>query len=179
MLMMTARELAVRLSQFVWEHVTDFMEEGSVSLDSGSAQRLIAGRAVDVDELLIYFLWVHTWTVQQSFGGRMDADAVKAVLDATHRQVFSDMEQHGITPNRLPLFEQIMSARYAEYYAAAKGETAKVGRVAAAYVDRADESGQVADALAAALAQAAVDVGGPLRDFLQDVDIIREPALAN
>lgn len=176
MIIMSTGELADRLSQFVWEHVTDFMENGSVTPESAPGRSVIEGYPVDVDEILTFFLWLHTRVVQQAFGGRYDPLVVKTVLDAMHRRVFTDLEEHGIAASKLPLFEQIMSARYTEYYAAAKGEDEAVGRVAARYVGRGQEvSPRLREALAGALAQSAVDIGGPLGDFLSDVRPAPEP----
>lgn len=174
MTIMTDHELADRLSQLVWEHVTDFLEGGS----PGSELRMeLADRPVDLDELLIFFLWVHTHVVQQAYAGRYSSSVVKQLLDAMHRRVFADLEEHGIAASRLPLFEQVISSRYAEYYAAAKSETQRIGELAASLVD--DQSdGTDRDALAAALAQASVEVAGPLRDFLVEVRLAPEPAVS-
>ena len=102
---------------------------------------------------------------------------VKRLLDAMHRRVFADLEEHGIPASRLPLFEQVISARYADYYAAAKSENERIGELAASFVDdRPDERGQ--EALAAALAHASVEVAGPLKDFLLDVRLAPEPAVS-
>lgn len=175
MTILTARELADRLSQLVWEHVTDFLEGGTPGSDM--SLEALADHPVDLDELLIFFLWIHTHVVQQAYAGRYDADVVKSLLDAIHRRVFADLEEHGIPASRLPLFEQVISSRYAEYYAAAKSETHRVGELAAQLVDEktdAEERG----ALAAALAQASMEVAGPLRDFLMEVRLAPEPAVS-
>lgn len=172
---LTDRELAGRLSQLVWEHTSDFLEGGTPGGDF--APDVLAGREVDIDEVLVFFLWVHTHVVQQAYAGRYPADVVKRLLDAMHRQVFADLEDHGIPSSRLPLFEQVISSRYADYYAGAKSETQTIGELAASFVDdRPDEAGQ--EALAAALAQASVEIAGPLRDFLLDVRLAPEPAVS-
>ena len=175
MTMLTARELADRLSQLVWEHVTDFLEGGAPGSDLGTG--VLEDHPVDLDELLIFFLWIHSHVVQQAYAGRYDADVVKGLLDAIHRRVFADLEEHGIPSSRLPLFEQVISSRYAEYYAAAKSEKQRIGELAAQLVDeRTDESER--EALAGALAQASMEVAGPLRDFLLEVHIAPEPAVS-
>ena len=172
MTIMTDRELADRLSQLVWEHASDFMEGGTPGGDL--AADVLADRPVDVDEVLIFFLWVHTHVVQQAYAGRYSGPVVKRLLDAMHRRVFADLEEHGIPSSRLPLFEQVISSRYADYYAAAKSENRRIGELAASLVDdRADAEGR--DVLAAALAQASVEVAGPLRDFLLEVRLAPEP----
>lgn len=175
MTIMTDRELADRLSQLVWEHVTDFLEGGSPG--SEIAAGALADHPVDLDELLIFILWVHTHVVQQAYAGRYDGDVVKQLLDATHRRVFADLEEHGIPASRLPLFEQVISSRYADYYAAAKSETTRVGEVAASLVDDRAEADE-RDALAGALAQTSMEIAGPLRDFLMDVRVAPEPAVS-
>lgn len=172
---MSSRELGDRLSQLVWEHVTDFMEGGAPGSDIGT--RVLADHPVDVDELLVFFLWVHTHVIQQSYAGRYGPEVVKGVLDAMHQRVFADLEDHGIPSSRLPLFEQVISSRYADYYAAAKSERERVGKVAASLVDdRADAPER--EALAGELAQASIEVAGPLRDFLQEIRIAPEPVIS-
>ena len=159
MTIMTDRELADRLSQLVWEHASDFLEGGTPGGDI--APELLADRPVDIDEVLVFFLWVHTHVVQQAYAGRYSPAVVK----------------RGIPASRLPLFEQVISARYADYYAAAKSENERIGELAASFVDdRPDERGQ--EALAAALAHASVEVAGPLKDFLLDVRLAPEPAVS-
>lgn len=175
MTILTDRELADRLSQLVWEHVTDFLEGGSPGSDMAAAA--LADHPVDLDELLIFFLWVHTHVAQQAYAGRYDAEVVKRLLDAMHRRVFADLEEHGISASRLPLFEQVISSRYADYYAAAKSETERVGELAASLVDERPES-DGGPALVSALAQASMEIAGPLRDFLMDVRIAPEPAVS-
>lgn len=177
MIIMTTGQLADRLSQFVWEHVTDFMEGGTVTPESQRGRSEIEGYPVDVDEILIFFLWLHTRVVQQAFAGRYEGPVVKEVLDAMHRRVFTDLEDHGIPASRLPIFEQVMSARYAEYYAGAKGEEQMVGRLAASNIDSSgDGPSEPREALAGALARSVVDIGGPLSDFLSEVQPAPEPA---
>ena len=179
MIILSSGELASRLSQLVWEHTTDFVEGGSVTPESGDEHSSIEGYPIDIDEILIFFLWLHTRVVQQAFAARYEPQIVKNVLDKMHRYVFTDLEEHGIPSSKLPLFEQIMSARYAEYYAAAKGEDGSVGRIAAGYVDATDGgSPQLKSALAGALARSVVEIGGPLRDFLEDVQPAPEPAVS-
>ena len=173
MTIMTDRELADRLSQLVWEHASDFLEGGTPGGDVGAD--VLADRPVDIDEILIFFLWVHTHVVQQAYAGRYSPAVVKRLLDAMHRRVFADLEEHGIPSSRLPLFEQVISSRYADYYGAAKSETQRIGELAASYVD--DEDGKGREALAGALAQAAVEIAGPLKDFLLDVRLAPEPAV--
>lgn len=175
MTIVSDRELADRLSQLIWEHVSDFLEGGTPGGDIGGD--LLADRPVDLDEVLIFFLWVHTHVVQQAYAGRYSGKVVKRVLDAMHRRVFADLEEHGIPASRLPLFEQVISSRYADYYAAAKSESRRIGEVAAALIDhRSDAPGRAA--LGAALAQASVEIAGPLRDFLIEVRLAPEPAVS-
>lgn len=175
MTIVTDRELADRLSQLVWEHVSDFLEGGMPGGDVGAD--LLADHPVDLDEVLIFFLWVHTHVVQQAYAGRYPGEVVKRLLDAMHRRVFADLEDHGIPSSRLPIFEQVISSRYANYYGAAKSEDRLIGEVAAAHIDdRADELTR--DALAAALAQASVEIAGPLKDFLLDVRLAPDLAVS-
>ena len=178
MTILTDRELADRLSQLVWEHASDFLEGGTPGGDV--APDLLANHPVDLDEVLIFFLWVHTHVVQQAYAGRYPADVVKKLLDAMHRRVFADLEEHGIPASRLPLFEQVISSRYADYYGAAKAEEGqRIGELAASLIDDDQGDAEGSEALAAALAQASVMIAGPLRDFLLEVRLAPEPAVSS
>lgn len=163
---MTPVDLGDSLARLVWESFTDFLESAPVATTTGPdgepTPDLIA------EELLILFLWVHTRACQQALAPRTDAGILKDTLDAMHRAVFEDMEAHGAARDALPLFEQRVSARYSEYYAAAGRGDQRIGEVAARRVS----GKRTADpAFRAALAEAALVAAGPLRDYLDDVDI--------
>jgi hypothetical protein len=78
------------------------------------------------------------------------------------------MVEHGTPSGQLPLFEQRVSARYAEYHQAAADSDEHLGEAVSRHL--------VGDATRAALVDAirerAVAVANPLRDFLEDVELV-------
>lgn len=163
---MNPRELGDGLARLVWESFTEFLERDPAAGDGSPGAGAVAIRELAAEELLILFLWLHTRVCQQAFGGRADPAGVRAVLDEMHRAVFEDLEARGIPRDQLPLFEQLVSARYAEYYAAAGGHAETVGEVAARHVSG---TGSVPAWLPRAIAEAAIGTAGPLRDYLEEV----------
>lgn len=161
---MTPDRLGEHLAQFVWESFSDYLEHGPVPAVVGEDGVIAAA-----EELLIVFLWVHTRACQQALGGRVEGVALKATLDSLHRAVFEDLEAHGIPRSQLPLFEQRVSARYAEFYAATAGGDERVCEVAARRVAGRVEAHPL---LVASLAESAVAAAGPLRDFLGEVELV-------
>lgn len=162
----TPKSLGENLAHLVWASFSDYLEGGALP-------ELLTDEPLDPDapglvmeELLIYFLWIHTRACQQGIGV-FDAEALKDTLDAMHRTVFEDLEAHGTPRDELPLIEQRVSARYSEYYSAADGDDETVGEVAARWI-----SGRPTPAprFSAALAHAAIIAAGPLRDFLEEVE---------
>ena len=166
---MSAEELGDNLAQLVWESFTDFVERRGIQAehqdDGGTG--VLAMPTVEPEEALIFFMWLHTRACQQACGD--DADWARNVLDAMHRAIYEDLEDQSIPRVQLPLFEQRISARYAEYYDAASRETEeKVVEVAARHV-LVNEMKRPAILLD--LAEAATVTSGPLRDFLLDVNV--------
>ncbi|HIC54157.1 MAG TPA: hypothetical protein EYO97_10030, partial [Gemmatimonadetes bacterium] len=119
---MTPGELGDSLARLVWESFSDFVsredvetplpDEDTISDDIGSAHRT-------AEEALIFFMWAHTRGAQLAFLGRAPDQRIREGLDALHKAVFEDMVEHGTPESQLPLFEQRVSARYAEYHQAA------------------------------------------------------------
>mgnify|MGYP001024519138 CR=1 FL=1 len=165
---MSPGELGDSLARFVWESFTDFLERDPAAGDGSPGMGAVSIRDLVAEELLILFLWVHTQVCQQAFGGRADPARVRAVLDEMHRAVFEDLEARGFSRAQLPLFEQLVSARYSEYYAAASGRAETVGEVAARHVSG---TKPVPAWLPRALAEATISTAGPLRDYLDEVVI--------
>lgn len=160
-------ELGDSLARLVWESFTDFIETGPVLVTPGAD----GDRKPDLvpEELLILFLWVHTRTCQQALAGRVPPDMLKHTLDAMHRAVYDDMEAHGTPHDELPLFEQRITVRYTEYYSAAHRGDERIGEIAGRRVSgkrKADPQ------FSAALAQATVLAAGPLRDYLDEVELV-------
>lgn len=169
---MTPAELGDSLACLVWESFTDFLaqddaeiglEELGVPTDNG-----IPNEAA-VEESLIFLMWAHTRGAQLAFTGRAAHGTLKQGLDALHRAVFEDLVKNGTPAAQLPLFEQKIAARYAEYHrAAAESDTALGGAV----MRRLATSGATDARLAHAVTNRALAVANPLRDFLEEVELV-------
>lgn len=162
----TPAALGQNLARLVWESFSDFIETAPVGIATGPDGDELPDLVPE--ELLILFLWVHTRACQQALGSRVRPDTLKATLDALHRTVLEDMEAHGAARAALPLFEQRISARYTEYYAAADRGEARIGEIAARRVSGKRTTDPV---FRVALAEAALVAAGPLRDYLDDIDL--------
>lgn len=167
---MTPQELGDTLASLVWESFSDFIADGEA--DALFADLGVTEPASDqriVEEMLIFLMWAHTRATQLAFVSRVPSEMIREGLDAMHRGVFEDMAEHGTPRSHLPVFEQRVSARYAEYYAAADKSDAEIGFAALRHLVGPRE---VPPHLPLALAERAIAVAGPLRDFLEDVDLI-------
>lgn len=166
---MSAAELGDNLAQLVWESFSDFIERRG--LDSTEAEEdggaaVLTLPTVEPEEALIFFMWLHTRACQQAC---QDAECVKKVLDSMHRAIYEDLEARTFSRVQLPLFEQRVSARYTEYYEAAADRSGeKVVEVAARHVLI---NGMRRPAVTLELAEAATVTSGPLRDFLEDIEL--------
>jgi hypothetical protein len=169
---MTTEELGDSLARLVWESFSDFMarEDVETPLDEHPVDR----EADEVDahsaeEALIFFMWAHTRGVQQAFLGRAPDALIRAGLDALHRAVFEDMAEHGTPAAQLPIFEQRVSARYAEYHQAAAESDVRLGEAVYRHLSGSpDECTEMANAIT----ERARAVASPLRDFLEDVELV-------
>jgi hypothetical protein len=170
----TPVDLADTLARLVWESFSDFLVEPTTRL-------LLAGLGAPLgdpdlpdertaEEILILHLWAHTRAVQLSYFRRAPEALVRETLDALHQAVFHDMVEHGTPRHQLPVFEQRVGARYAEYYEAAERSDAEVGEVAAAHL--AAPGVEVHPEGARLLAERAVEVANPLRDYLDELELI-------
>ena len=168
---MTTAELGDSLARLVWESFSDFVAQDDVETplpdvdtlydDDGSAHRT-------TEEALIFFMWAHTRGVQLAFLGRVPDERIREGLDALHRAVFEDMVEHGTPSGQMPLFEQRVSARYAEYHQAASESDGRLGQAVCRHL-----VGEAARAtLVDAIRERAVAVANPLRDFLEEVELI-------
>jgi hypothetical protein len=165
----SASALGDNLAQLVWESFTDFIERRAVAgeSDDDGGTAVLALPTVEPEEALIFFMWLHTRACQQA--GGQNPERVRPVLDAMHKALYEDLEARAISRVQLPLFEQRVSARYTEYYeAAANLKDEKVVEVAARHVliNAHSRPGVTLE-----LAEAATVTSGPLRDFLQDVEL--------
>lgn len=170
---MTPAELGDNLARLVWESFSDFLAREDVETplldvdtlddDDGTATRT-------AEEALIFFMWAHTRGAQLAFLGRAPDERIKEGLDALHSAVFEDMVQNGTPKVQLPLFEQRVSARYAEYHQAAAESDDKLADA----VSRHMLGGEVRESTAEAIRERAVAVANPLRDFLEEVELVDE-----
>lgn len=170
---MTPGELGDNLARLVWESFSDFLAREDVETplpdvdtlddDDGNATRT-------AEEALIFFMWAHTRGAQLAFLGRAPDERIKQGLDALHSAVFEDMVLNGTPKAQLPLFEQRVGARYAEYHQAAAESDDKLGDA----VTRHMLGGVVRESTSEAIRERAIAVANPLRDFLEDVELVDE-----
>ncbi len=169
---MSVPELGDTLAQLVWESFSDFIADPryrallatiGITPEEGFSEERV------VEELLILHLWAHSRSVELSFHRRISRDRIKEVLDHLHRAVFEDMVENGTPKAQIPVFEQRVSARYAEYYSAARRSDRAVGRVALALVVEAGAT--ESSGAAEVLTERALEVAHPLRDFLEGVEL--------
>ncbi len=169
---MTPEELADTLARLVWESFSDFIADGdaeSLLGDLGLTHEDGLPAEAVAEEILIFLMWAHTRGLQLAFVGRSARELVREGLDAFHSAIFQDMMDNGTPEPQLPLFEQRVSARYAEYYAAAERSDAELGIAVAANL-AGSESGS--STLAAGLTERAIAVAKPLKDFLEEVELV-------
>ncbi len=171
---MTPRELGEHLAHLVWESFSDFLTDEEsrrflAELGIAGEDGLPNERAVE--ELLIFHLWSHTRAAQLAFVGTPREGRLRETLDALHHAFFQDMVENGTPEAHLPVFEQRVSARYSEYYAAADVSDPQVGQAVLGHLippgsETVDPAG-----MARVLTDRAVELANPLRDFLRDVEI--------
>lgn len=169
---MTPDELGHTLAHLVWESFTDFLAHGDAEIplaDLGVSTEDGAPDAHAVEEALIFTMWTHTRGTQIAFVGRAPEARLRRGLDAFHAAVFDDMVEHGTPPAHLPLFEQRVGARYAEYNQAASVSDTRLG---SAVVRHLADDDLPHDRLARAVRDRAVSVTAPLTDFLGEVELV-------
>lgn len=169
---MTPDELGDNLARLVWESFSDFISDGDAEVPLSKL-----GVAMDegvpnphtTEEALIFLMWAHTRGAQLAFVRRTPDALVKAGLDALHRAVFEDMVEHGTPRAHLPIFEQRVGSRYAEYNQAADVSDDRLGEVVVRHLTGRTEADE---AVSRALAERAIAVADPLRDFLEEVELV-------
>ena len=169
---MTPEDLGDTLARLVWESFSDFIADGeaeSLLGELGLTQEDGVPEEAPAEEILIFLMWAHTRGLQMAFIGRSDRALVREGLDAFHAAIFQDMVENGTPQAQVPLFEQRVSARYAEYYAAAGRSDGELGKAVARHLAG---SRQSPDSLAAALTERAIAVANPLKDFLEEVELV-------
>lgn len=171
---MTTEELGENLTRLVWESFSDFIADVDVE---APVSELTEGPRMDgeatedaatAEESLIFLMWAHTRGTQLAFIGRTEEELVRKGLDHMHQAVFEDMVEHGTPRSRLPYFELRAGARYAEYSAAAEVSDARLGRAVVRHLRGFDDTPEVVKGVA----ERAIAVANPLRDFLEDVELI-------
>lgn len=170
---MTPAELGDSLARLVWESFTDFISEGDTEVplsDLGVLHDDGVPDAHATEEALIFLMWAHTRGVQLAFAHRASDDIVRQALDEFHRAIFEDMVEHGTPRSHLPIFEQRVASRYANYHEAAERSDRELGRAAVWHLSGDDAPDS---AIAAAVSERAIAAADPLRDFLQDVDLVQ------
>ncbi|MEM7414022.1 MAG: hypothetical protein AAF389_00915 [Gemmatimonadota bacterium] len=168
---MTPGELGDSLARLVWESFSDFLSKEDVETPLEGIDTLYDDDAPSprtAEEALIFFMWAHTRGAQLAFLGRAPDERIRQGLDALHSAVFEDMVDNGTPQSQLPLFEQRVSARYAEYHQASAESDAKLGQAASRHLLK----GETPDSIMAALSERAVAVANPLRDFLEEVELV-------
>ena len=168
---MSAQELGDTLARLVWESFSDMLadpEHRDLLGGEGEDESVVPSERVS-EELLILHLWAHTRAVELSFFRRVPEALVREGLDHLHRAVFEDMVEHGTPKAQIPVFEQRVSARYADYNGAARQSDRMVGRTALEHLASAgvSDSPVTADVLTDRI----VEIAHPLRDYLEGVQL--------
>ncbi|MDC0160211.1 hypothetical protein OAJ07_02050 [Gemmatimonadales bacterium] len=168
---MTPFELGDSLARLVWESFSDFISQEDVETPLADISTLYdddGTKGRTAEEALIFFMWAHTRGVQMAFLGRTPEALIREGLDALHGAVFEDMVENGTQESQLPLFEQQVSARYAEYHQAAAQPGNTLGQAVSHHLlDRV-----VRNTTAAAIQERAIAVAKPLKDFLEEVELV-------
>jgi len=172
---MTPGELGDTVARLVWESFLDDLENPELAGHLQALQVPVEeGRMPEraMEELLIFHLWAHSRAIQLAFYDRTDPDLIRETLDTLHRAIFDDMVTGGTPRAQIPVFEQRVSARYAEFYGAANVSDEAVGEAVAIHLagDRSSPPGGTV----LALRTRAVEVSGPLRDYLEEVELVPE-----
>lgn len=169
---MTPEDLGDTLARLVWESFSDFIADGDAEIllgELGLTQEDGIPSEAPAEEILIFLMWAHTRGFQLAFVGRGDGELLREGLDAFHSAIFEDMVDNGTPHSQLPLFEQRVSARYTEYYGAARQSDAHVGQAIARHLVGSESE---LESLASALQERAIEVANPLKDFLEEVDLV-------
>lgn len=165
------RELGDEIARLVWESFSDFLAEGHAEDLQAGLGMTGRGEGPDqrvVEEILIFLMWSHTRAVQMAFIGRTPEELIRQTLDSFHEAVFDDLVTNGTPPSQLPFFEQRVGARYDEYYVAAAQSDGYVGLAVLRHLGIKENAPEDE---AWTLAERAIAVAFPLKDFLDDVEI--------
>lgn len=169
---LTPDELGDTLARLVWESFSDFMANGDAEaspeqLGIETEDGLPPGHLAE--EALIFFMWAHTRGAQLAFVGRAEDPLIKGGLDSLHEAIFHDMAEQGTPVSQLPLFEARVGARYAEYNQAAAESDVELSRSAFRHLTG---GGDETPERATAVLERALAVASPLKDFLEEVQLV-------
>jgi len=168
----TPEELADDLARLVWESFSDFVAAGETEpalADLGLMDENGNPDQRAVEEALIFLMWAHTRGAQMAFVGRAPDELLKRALDGLHAAVFEDMVENGTPETQLPVFEQRVGARYQEYHTASAQSDGRLGKVAVHHLTGGEA---VSDELTWAVTERALAVARPLKDYLDDIQLI-------
>lgn len=168
----TPEDLANDLARLVWESFSDFVAAGDTESALAGLGLIDEGGNPDqraVEEALIFLMWAHTRGAQMAFLGRAPDELVKRALDGLHSAVFEDMVENGTPQTQLPLFEQRVGARYQEYHSASAQSDGRLGQAAVRHLTGGEP---VSDVVTWAVTERALAVARPLKDYLEDVQLI-------
>lgn len=168
----TPEDLADDLARLVWESFSDFVAAGETEPALAGLGLMDESGNPDqraVEEALIFLMWAHTRGAQMAFVGRAPDELLKRALDGLHSAVFEDMIENGTPETQLPVFEQRVGARYQEYHTASAESDVRLGKVAVRHLTGGEE---VSDALTWAVTERALAVARPLKDYLDDIQLI-------
>jgi len=169
---LTPAALGDHLAHLVWENFTDFIASDDAEIpveDLGVPTNDGLPSPRTVEEALIFLMWAHTRGAQLAFVGRAPDDLLREALDVLHNAIFEDLAEHGTPRSYLPLFEQHVAARYAEYHQAAEASDEQLGRAVASHLTGESPEGME---LPAGLAERARAAASPLRDFLEEIELV-------
>ena len=173
---MSASQLGDILARLVWESFSDylvdprnrsFLERLGITLNEGVPEDGVA------EEILIFHMWAHSRAVQLAYFNTVPEEGIREILDHLHMAVFEDMVAHGTPEAQLPVFEQRVAGRYAEYNQAAAASDEHVGSAILRHLAR--MPGERRRAAVQALTRQAVELASPLRDYLEGVELVSEP----
>ena len=168
----TPEELADDLTVLVWESFTDFISEwegSSIFAEGGLVDDEGQPTKRAVEEALIFLMWAHTRGTQQAFVGRAPSDLLKLALDGLHDAILEDMVDNGTPREQLPHFEKRVSIRYTQYHTVAAVSDVALGE---AVVHHLTGSASSPEPFTTAVTEHAVVITGPLRDYLEDVQLV-------
>lgn len=168
----TPAELGDTLARLVWESFSDFMAEDDAEISLSELGIETEGGLPPshlAEEALIFLMWAHTRGAQLAFVGRADQQLILGGLNQLHEAVFHDMVQQGTPQGQLLVFKEHVDARYFEYNQAAANSDADLSRAALRHL-----TGNEAESPTKAMAvlDRALAVASPLKDFLEEVQLV-------